>query len=86
MEQDNRPKICRISKLKGFDGLVAGRDFADVLEDGHVYSASKVGGVIMLTDLGEHAIIQNYEGSSYRTLMGDGAIFVTKKELEEQHK
>lgn len=34
----------------------------------------------MIKDLGEHALMQNYEGSDFTTVMMDGSYCLTKQE------
>lgn len=34
--------ITRISKLKGFNNILAGRDLANIFKDGHVYSVTEI--------------------------------------------
>ena len=71
-------KETRISKVKGFDGLILGRDLADVFTNGHVYSAKKVGGMILIEDLGEHA--DTFTNSDVSILVITGRHCLTKKE------
>jgi hypothetical protein len=77
----DRPKITRIAKLKGFDGALAGRDFADIFKDGHVYQVSDIAGEIIFKDLGEHALM---DGSSFSSIMM-GTYLLTKEENDYQN-
>lgn len=56
--------ICRIVSLRGFQGVITGRDLGGVFNEGHVYSAVKIGDEIILTDLGEHAVEEWLENSN----------------------
>ncbi len=76
--------VTRLAKLKGFDNVLAGRDLLNILKDGHVYSLTEVMGVVMITDLGEHAI--KHEGSDIAGIFMDGAHCLTKEEFEKQNK
>ena len=79
----NKPKGCRIAKLKGFSNIniIVGRDFSNVLKEGHVYEVRQdIEGVIMLRDLGEHSTMYQYSGSSWRTIIEDGTYILTKSE------
>ena len=72
----------RISKLKGFGSILVGRDLAGILKDGHVYRVSEACGEIILTDLGEHALVDGYEGMGLYTVLSDGNFCVTQGEYE----
>lgn len=87
--EGKRP-ICRIASLRGFQGVIIGRDMGGIFEEGHVYSAVKVMGEIILTDLGEHAVekwLQNGEGVLTGTVNHyamSGATKMTKEEYARQ--
>lgn len=80
--------ITRISKLKGFNNLIAGRDLAGIFKDGHVYSVTEIMGEITIRDLGEHAVMERYKGSGFAAIIMDGSYCLTKeeKELDEKQK
>lgn len=83
-----KPKIARVVSLKSFDGVLIGRDLGGILKNGHVYDVREVMGVIMLTDLGLHAIpdwskVGSYEMSGrISQYVMDGKIYLTEEELE----
>jgi hypothetical protein len=79
------PKICRIGKLKGFDNILAGRDFAGIFKDGHVYSVVDMMGQIMFTDLGEAANLDEHwekPQHSLSTYIRSGLHLITDKEYK----
>lgn len=73
-----KPKICRIASLKGYDNVLAGRDFAGIFAPGHVYSVVSMQGVTMLTDLGEHAHLQS--GTGLQGILIEGSYMLTAAE------
>lgn len=75
-----RPKICRITKLDGFDHILVGRDFASIFEEGAVYSVIELEGVIMINKLGRHAKMEHYSGSSFNHIITRGAHLHTEEE------
>lgn len=77
--------VTRISKLKKFDNILAGRDLAGVFKEGHVYSFVQVLGVITVTDLGEYADIP-YSGATFTDIMMDGTYMLTKAEKKASGK
>ena len=48
--------VTRITKIKGFNNLIAGKDLTGIFKEGHVYSVQNIIGAIVIKDLGEHAI------------------------------
>jgi len=76
--------ITRIVKLKGFNNIIAGRDLSNIFKDGHVYSVTEIMGEIMIKDLGEHALINNYESHTFTQIMTDGSYCMTKEEKQRQ--
>ncbi len=76
--------ITRISKIRGFNNLLGGRDLAEIFKDGHVYSFTNIAGEIMVKDLGEHADIN--QGSTFPTIMMNGTYLLTKEEDKLQKK
>jgi len=48
--------ITRITKLPKHSGVLIGRDLNDVFEYGHVYEFRKIGGEIIVVDLGITAL------------------------------
>ena len=84
MDKTKRPRITRISKLKGFDSILVGRDFAEVFKDGHVYDVMEIADTIIIKDLGEHALMHQHNGSTFNTIMMNGTCYLTKEEKERQ--
>jgi hypothetical protein len=76
--------ITRIAKLKEFDNVIAGRDLLNIFKEGHVYSVTEIMGTIMIKDLGEHAIMEQYHGSGISGIMMDGSYCMTKEERQRQ--
>jgi hypothetical protein len=76
--------ITRITKLKGFNNIIAGRDLLNIFKEGHVYSVTEIMGEIMLKDLGEHAVMERYEGSGFQAIMMEGSYCMTKEEKKRQ--
>ena len=76
--------ITRISKLKGFDNVILGRDLANVFKEGHVYSVDKILGEIVVHDLGEHALMDNFEGHTIGQVATDGSYCLTHHEKAQQ--
>jgi len=87
---EKKPKICRITNLRDFSGVIVGRDLGDVLEKGYVYSVKEIYGVIMLTKLGEHAVpewLQNSNGlitGNINQLATSGVTYLTVGEYEKE--
>jgi len=75
--------VTRIARIKGFNKMVLGRDLANILKDGHVYSAQEVAGSIILHDLGEHAIPDGFGGVSLMVILKDGSYCMTKGEYHD---
>ena len=76
-------QICRVSKLKGFGGIIFGKDGGDILADGHVYSVEENCGTLILRDLGEHQV--NYErGTSWHVVISTAEYAMTKQEYENE--
>lgn len=81
-----KPPICRIVSLRGFGGVILGRDMGGIFNEGHVYAVYKIMGEILFKDLGEHAVakwLENEKG----TLVGrighyatSGVTMLTKEE------
>ena len=85
----SKPLVCRLTSLKGFDGVIIGRDIGSVFQAGHVYSAHKVMDVIVIQDLGEHATdkILMYGDSMSGTIgqyFTTGFSFLTKDEYKKE--
>lgn len=74
----------RISKLKGFDNVIVGRDMANIFKEGHVYSVKELIGTIIINDLGEHALMNDQEGCSIADIIIDGRYCLTKEEYNCQ--
>lgn len=77
-------KITRFSKLKGFDNIIAGRDFSNIFKEGHVYSVIEVLDTIMIKDLGEYALLKKYKGYKFSQIMMEGSYLLTKEEYKKQ--
>lgn len=84
-KKEEKPSICRIAKLKGFDNIIAGRDFAGIFKEGHVYAVYELMGVIMFKDLGEYGLPEwlQREGHRFGTIIMDGSYLLTKDELKK---
>ena len=76
--------ITRLTKLDDFQNILAGRDLAGVFEEGHVYSAVKILDQIILTDLGEHAKMENYKRKTFTSIIMDGTYCFTKEEYQKR--
>lgn len=72
--------ITRFAKLKGFPNIIAGRDLANIFQDGHVYEVNNHFGEITIKDLGPHALMLNHLGHSFSTIMMDGTYLLTEVE------
>lgn len=81
-----KPAICRIASLSGFGGVLLGRDIGGLFTEGHVYSAINVDGVIVLTDLGDHAKCDHFKGNRVGYYATDGTHCLTLAEHEAQIK
>ena len=87
---EGKLRICRITSLKGFQGVITGRDLGGIFKEGHVYSAVSIMDEIILTDLGEHAVekwLQNENGVLTGTVNHyamSGATKMTKEEYARQ--
>jgi hypothetical protein len=80
-------KIARLASLKGFKGVLLGRDIGDILKNGHVYSISEVMGVIMIQDLGKHAVSKYQQsGASISQCANEGVYCLTEDEYKKQLK
>ena len=82
---NNKNQICRISSLKGFNGVLLGRDFDGLFKNGHVYSVREVMGEIILTDLGEHAIKDEHDFicTDINGCAKNGVHCITKEEYKQ---
>jgi len=81
--------ITRISKIKGYNNILGGRDLANIFKDGHVYQLSKIMGEIVVKDLGVHANRKGLtvdRGHKFSTIMLDGSYLLTEKEYEAQER
>jgi hypothetical protein len=72
--------ITRIVKLRGFKNVLSGRDLSNILKEGHVYSVTEIDSVIMLEDLGEHALPERHNSMTISQIMMDGTYCLTKGE------
>lgn len=80
----DKPPICRLTSLKGFQGVILGRDLGNILEEGHVYSVVRILDEIILTDLGKHATDENF---AYHDINGhamNGVAMLTEAEYATQ--
>jgi hypothetical protein len=78
--------MTRIASLHKFNGVLLGRDLTGIFENGHVYEVTKMLGVIMVRDLGEHAIGYLSAGSSIPQYATAGFHCLTKEEYNEQQR
>lgn len=76
--------VTRIAVLKGFDRVILGRDIANNLQNGHVYEISEIMGVLMIRDLGEHALVERHSGHTISNLALAGVHCLTKAEYEKK--
>ncbi len=76
--------VTRFSKLKGFPDIIAGRDLAKVLKEGHVYSIEEIMGTHIIKDLGEYAMPEYH--ADFPSIMQDGTYLLTKAEDEKQRR
>lgn len=76
--------ITRLTKLKGFDNLLAGRDLANVFEEGCVYDVIKIADTIIVKKRGEHALKNNYSYDRFSDIMMEGSYCLTKEEYERR--
>jgi hypothetical protein len=83
---EGKPPICRITSLRGFQGVMIGRDLGGIFKEGHVYKAVKIMDEIIITDLGPHAVenwLENESGVLTGTVnqyVTSGVCFLTKEE------
>lgn len=76
--------VTRISKLKGFPDILAGRDLAKIFKDGHVYQFMEIMGEIMVKDLGEYAMPDDPTiHTDFTGIMKDGTYMLTKEEKKK---
>lgn len=78
--------VTRLAVLKGFDQVILGRDMADILKNGHVYEITEILGVLMIRDLGEHALMERQSGHDINGHALKGVHCLTKEEYEQQIK
>lgn len=76
--------VTRFAVLKGFDSVILGRDIAKNLKEGHVYEITEIMGVLMIRDLGEHALIERHSGHKIGSLAISGVHCLTKDEYKRQ--
>lgn len=87
---EGKPKICRITSLKGFQGALLGRDFGEIFKEGHVFEAQNIMGEIVIRDLGPHACpkwLKDKDGALTGTLTHyatNGVVMLTEKEFEAE--
>jgi hypothetical protein len=93
IEIQGKPQICRVVSLKGFGGVILGRDIGGIFKEGHVYRAVNILGEIILTDLGEHAVPKWLVSKDGKRMVGhinqyatSGVTMLTKEEYEIQLK
>lgn len=75
--------VTRLAVLKGFDSVILGRDIAKNLEQGHVYEITNILGVLMIRDLGEHALMDRYVGETISGWALSGVHCLTKEEYQK---
>lgn len=84
--------VCRITSLRGFGGVIIGTDLGGILTEGHVYSATRMMGEIILTDLGKHAVEEGHQSQSgvmtatVGSYLMSGATRMTEDEFINQKK
>jgi hypothetical protein len=76
--------ITRLAVLKGFDHVILGRDLAGNLKEGHVYEITEILGVLMIKDLGEHALMDRHTGNTINSIALSGVHCLTKNEYQKQ--
>lgn len=76
--------ISRITSLKGFPNVLMGRDLGHVLDPGKVYGLSKIDGMIILQEIGDHAELKPGNRLSYTLIQG--TYLLTKAEHEAELK
>ena len=86
-----KPKICRLISLAGFNGVLLGRDLADVFKPGHVYGIVDVMGTKVIRDLGKHAQPEwlTRDGEPLGTIRQyamSGAVYLTQAEYDHEKK
>ncbi|MBD2705587.1 hypothetical protein IC229_33575 [Spirosoma sp. BT702] len=84
MKKKSTPTVCRIASLHNFNNVLLGRDLAGIFESGHVYNFRKVAGIIMVEDLGEHAMDEAIGGATISVYATSGVHCLTKAEYEYQ--
>lgn len=75
--------VTRLAVIKGFDRVILGRDIAGNLKEGHVYEITEILGVLMIKDLGEHAIVERHLGHTVSGLAMSGVHCLTKEEYKK---
>jgi hypothetical protein len=82
--------VCRLTSLRGFKGVIIGRDLGGIFEEGHVYAAVRIMGEIIIKDLGEHAVedrLQTADGILIGTIEQyavSGVTMLTREEYERE--
>ena len=75
--------LTRIVKLKDRHNILMGRDLNNIFKDGHVYDVTECMGEIMITDLGEHALMEKYHARHLDDVVRSGIHCFTKEEYEK---
>lgn len=75
--------LTRIVKLKNRPNILMGRDLNNIFKDGHVYDVRECLGEIMITDLGEHALMEKYDAQPLDNVIKSGTHCFTKEEYEK---
>ena len=77
--------VTRIAKLKNKNGLLMGMDLNNVFKDGHVYDVKECLGQIIFTDLGEHALLDNYDLRAIEVVVEKGIHCISKEEYKKNN-
>lgn len=77
--------VTRFAVLKGFNGVIMGRDLAGIFKNGHVYDVQEICGVFIINDLGEHALVQP-DGAHISQIALSGNHCYSKEEHEKIEK
>ena len=86
VKKEKNPRICRLASLKGFDGVILGRDIGGILKAGHVYSLEEILDVIIIRDLGKHAVCKWLEKGKISQYATSGVHLLTEEEYDSQLK
>ena len=83
--ENKPPKIACVASLKGFPGVILGRDLGGILQPGKLYAVRNIMGTIMLDEIGDHYVSPQTRNSRIDQIAVEGLYLHTPAEIEEMN-